>query len=186
MTKLTEFLSPENIRQGVVVSSKKRALESVGKIIAQYINSKVVNVLNDEQSPQNEADEPLCPIECFTNLFKREKLGSTGLNQGIALPHAKLPTNENFVLDKPVAVFLQLEEAIDYDSQDNKDVDLIYAIMFPENCCEQYKNSLPQIAQHLADKVLLKQLRAAESAEDIWQILLYADNHRVTPNENED
>lgn len=185
MAKLTEFLSPENIRQGVYVSSKKRVLEIVGKIIAQSINHKIADV--GEQEAQSDSDnEAICPIECFSNLFKREKLGSTGLNQGIALPHAKLPTNENFVLDKPVAVFLQLEEAIDYDAQDNKDVDLIYAIMFPENCCEQYKNSLPQIAQHLADKVLLKQLRAAESAEDIWQILLYADNHRVTPNENED
>lgn len=170
MTKLTEFLSPENIRQGVLVSSKKRALELVGKVIAESINQPHLQ----QAETQNEA---ICPIDCFANLFKREKLGSTGLNQGIALPHAKLPACETLTLDKPIAVFLQLEEAIDYEAQDNKDVDLIYAIMFPENSCEQYKSCLPQIAKQLTDKSLLKQLRAAESAEDIWQILVYADNH---------
>lgn len=175
MTKLTEFLSPENIRQGILVSSKKRAFESIGKIIAQSLNNL------DSSEEQNEENE-ICPIECFTNLFKREKLGTTGLNQGIALPHAKLPTCASLRLNRPIAVFLQLEEGIDYESQDNKEVDLIYAIMFPENSCEQYKHCLPEIAQQLADKTLLKQLRAAESSEDIWQILLYADND-TTKNE---
>lgn len=171
MTKLTEFLSPENIRHGVLVSSKKRALELIGKIVAQYINQSQCSQQSEEQV------ETICPISCFSNLFKREKLGSTGLNQGVALPHAKLPACKTLVLDKPIAVFLQLEEAIDYVAQDHKDIDLIYAIMFPENSCEQYKNCLPQIAKQLTDKPLLKQLRAAESAEDIWQILMYADNH---------
>ncbi|HGO5815190.1 TPA: PTS sugar transporter subunit IIA [Mannheimia haemolytica] len=167
MTKLTEFLSPKNVRQGVLISSKKRALELVGKIVAESINQ------TEQQS------EALCPIECFGNLFKREKLGTTGLNQGIALPHAKLPACGDIELTKPIAVFLQLEESIDYEAQDNKEVDLIYAMMFPENSCEQYKGCLPAIAQKLTDKSLLKQLRAAESAEDIWQILMYADNQNI-------
>lgn len=93
MTKLTEFLSPENVRQGVLISSKKRALELVGKIVAESINQ------TEQQS------EALCPIECFGNLFKREKLGTTGLNQGIALPHAKLPACGDIELTKPIAVF---------------------------------------------------------------------------------
>lgn len=130
MTKLTEFLSPENIRQGIVVSSKKRALEIVGKIIAESINNKASNIINNEEQQDKDDNEIICPIECFSNLFKREKLGTTGLNYGVALPHAKLPVCEEYTFDKPIAVFLQLEEAIDYDSQDNKEVDLIYAIMF--------------------------------------------------------
>lgn len=183
MIELTEFLSPENIRQGICVSSKKRALEIVGKIVAQSINHKLADTLSDETQEIRKNKKTICPIECFTNLFKREKLGTTGLNQGIALPHAKLPAYEYQTLKQPIAVFLQLEEAIDYEAQDNKEVDLIYAIMFPENCCEQYKNSLPQIAQKLTDKALLKQLRAATSAEDIWQILRYADKHTTKTEE---
>lgn len=168
MTKLTEFLSPENIRQGVLVSSKKRALEFVGKVVAESLN---------QSENLQEQDEALCPVECFTNLFKREKLGTTGLNQGVAIPHAKLPACNGLTLDKPVAVFLQLEQGVDYEAQDNKEVDLLYAIMFPENSCEQYKHCLAEIAGQLTEKTLLKQLRAAESAEDIWQILRYAGNH---------
>lgn len=174
MTKLTEFLSPENIRQGVLVSSKKRALELVGKIVSESLNTSKYLTKTDENS------EEICPIDCFSQLFKREKLGTTGLNQGIALPHAKLPACNTLILEKPIAVFLQLEEAVDYEAQDNKEVDLIYAIMFPENSCEQYKHCLVEIAQQLTDKTLLKQLRAANSAEDIWQILMYADNHPKT------
>lgn len=174
MTKLTEFLSPENIRQGVLVSSKKRALELVGKIVSESLNTSKYLTETDENS------EEICPIDCFSQLFKREKLGTTGLNQGIALPHAKLPACNTLILEKPIAVFLQLEEAVDYEAQDNKEVDLIYAIMFPENSCEQYKHCLVEIAQQLTDKTLLKQLRAANSAEDIWQILIYADNHPKT------
>lgn len=174
MTKLTEFLSPENIRQGVLVSSKKRALELIGKIVSESLNTSKYLTETDENS------EEICPIDCFSQLFKREKLGTTGLNQGIALPHAKLPACNALILEKPIAVFLQLEEAVDYEAQDNKEVDLIYAIMFPENSCEQYKHCLVEIAQQLTDKTLLKQLRAANSAEDIWQILMYADNHPKT------
>lgn len=164
--KLTEFLSPLTIRYAVEVSSKKRALELVGKIAAEHLNAHF--------PCENEHDE-ICPVECFSNLFKREKLGSTALNYGVAIPHAKLPQSE-IALNKPLAVFLQLAEPVDYESAVHKDVDLIYALLFPEQSCEQYKVCLPEIAQKLSDKGLLKLLRSAESVDDIWQILLSADN----------
>lgn len=164
LMKLTQFLTPDNIYHGVVISSKKRALELIGKIVAEFINQEI----------QPDTEQQLCPVECFTNLFKREKLGSTALNYGVALPHAKLPACE-FTLNSPIAIFLQLETPIDYEAQDHKEVDLIYALLFPENSCAQYKVGLADIAQALTDKNLLKHLRAAESAQDIWQILTYAD-----------
>lgn len=171
--KLTEFLSPENIHQGVVLSSKKRVLEYLGKLIAESYNL---------QCQITEYGEGVCPVECFGNLFKREKLGSTSINHGIAIPHAKLPSTAKIVLEKPIAVFLQLETPIDYEASDNKDVDLIYAIMFPENSCQQYKGALAEIAQKLSDKTLAKQLRLATSAEEIWQLLERADNQIVEQN----
>lgn len=156
--KLTEFLPLDNIRVGVEVSGKKKALEQVGQLVADYLCRHAFE------------EHEVCPIACFSNLFKREKLGSTAINHGVALPHAKLPQEGN-VLDKPVAVFLQLSEPIDYEATDNKEVDLIYAILFPEQCCATYKSYLPEIAEKLSDKHLLKLLRSAESAEDIWHIL---------------
>lgn len=161
--KLTTFLSPTNIRQGIELSSKKRALEVIGQIVAEHINQ--------QGNPEQEIETHLCPIECFSCLFKREKLGSTGINQGVALPHAKLPEISNFVLEQPIAVFLQLAKPINYEATDNKDVDLIYAILFSEESCAKYKHCLSEIATKLSDKTLLKQLRSAESIEDIWQTL---------------
>lgn len=158
--KLTEFLPLENIRTGVEVSSKKRALELVGQIVAEYTNRNI-----------SDSELTLCPVECFSNLFKREKLGSTAINHGVALPHAKLPQQSDIILDKPIAVFLQLAKAIDYEANDNKEVDLIYAVLFPEQCCATYKVYLPEIAQKLVDKHLLKLLRAAETSDDVRQIL---------------
>lgn len=167
MMKLTTFLSPENIHYGVELSSKKRALEFIGKLVAENLNS---------QFPCDKTQE-FCPVDCFTNLFKREKLGSTAINNGVALPHARLPSNEVIQLNQPIAIFLQLDTPIDYDAQDHKEVDLIYAILFPEQTCEQYKGCLQYIAQQLSDKNLLKHLRSANSSEEIWQVLTYSDQH---------
>lgn len=162
--KLTDFLVPETIRQGAILSSKKRALEQLGKIVADYLNPQL-------------GEQALCPVECFTNLFKREKLGSTALNNGVAMPHAKLPPNSRLSLDKPIAVFLQLESAIDYEAADHREVDLIYAVLFPEHCCAEYRTLLAEIAERLSDKNLQKHLRAANSVEEIWDVLAYADSH---------
>lgn len=160
--KLTEFLRPENIQYGVFLSSKKRALELIGKQVADAVNIQ-------------QQENTICAVECFSNLFKREKLGSTALNNGVALPHSKLPHNDHLQLEQPIAIFLQLEKPIDFDAEDHKDVDLIYAILFPEGNCEQYRQGLAELAQRLTDKQLLKQLRTAESAEEIWAILDEAD-----------
>lgn len=178
--KLTEFLAPENILFGVEVSSKKRALEIIGQQVADYLNLQ--SELPENLEIAENTEHSMCPLACFTNLFKREKLGSTGLNQGVALPHAKLPENTTLKLDKPVAVFLKLAEPIDYEAGDNKNVDLIYALLFSEDSCEKYKPYLPEIAQILSNKILLKQLRTAENRDDIWQIL---DNGEFQQNESE-
>lgn len=169
---LTEFLTPDNIRLDVPASCKKRALEITGKMIAEAVGKQLP--LTEEER------EELCPIACFSNLFKREKLGCTGLTNGIAMPHAKLPHDCENTLVHPIAVFMRLERPIDYEASDKKDVDLIYAIMFPENSCATYKDRLPQIAEKLSDKNALKQLRTAQSVEEIWQMLEYLDNQEKT------
>lgn len=166
--QLTEFLTPDHIYYDVVVSSKKRLLELVGKTVAESIQLEYR--LNTKE---------MCPVICFENLFKREKLGCTSIGNGIALPHAKLPS-DCAELNRPIALFFKLEQPIDYEASDNKEVDLVYAMMFPEGCCEKYKGCLQQIAQKLSDKTLAKQLRATQSADEIWQILAYIDRQSET------
>lgn len=170
----SEFLKPELIRHAVIASSKKRVLEMIGQISADYFN---------QHQPLSEEQQEICAVACFNCLFKREKLGSTCINNGIALPHAKLPQCETFT--KPIAVFLQLETAIDYDAADNRPVDLVFAMLFPEGSCEQYKSVLPDLAQKLSNKTLAKQLRSATSIEEIWQIFEYAD-HKSDESEREE
>lgn len=154
--KFTQLLQPQNIRQGAICSSKKRTLEMIGRIIAEQLN---IEDFND--------------IQCFENLIAREKLGNTAIGNGVAMPRARLPKG-----DKPVALFLQLETPIDYDALDRREVDLILAVMIPEMLCASYTAILAELAEKLTDKSLCKQLRSAKSADEIWQIFEYSDNHR--------
>ena len=92
------------------------------------------------------------------------------------MPHAKLANACTQSLEKPIAVFIKLEQPVDYEAQDRKEVDLIYAILFPEQSCHHYKAYLPKIAEKLSDKNIIKQIRTAETEEDIWQLFCYLDN----------
>lgn len=160
MVKFTELLTPENIRQGLVCSSKKRVFEAISRVIAPSIE------IEDAEHSS------------FNCLFNREKLGNSGLGNGVAMPKGRLESG-----DKPIAVFLQLATPIDYESVDHRDVDLIFALLIPAaNCNEFAQVILPNLAEKLLDKSLCKQLRTAQSAEEIWQIFEYADliNHEET------
>ncbi|MDC2825003.1 PTS IIA-like nitrogen regulatory protein PtsN [Rodentibacter pneumotropicus] len=152
--KLTELFRPENIRQGVSFSSKKRLFESIAHFIVEQLNCE-----KGEQA-------------CFECLFEREKLGNSGLGNGVAMPKAKLPAEAS---DKALAVFLQLETPIDYDAQDGKPVDLVFAVLVPENQCQTYIPVLSDLTEKLIDKNFLKQLRSAKSADEIWQVFEISD-----------
>ena len=160
---VTELLSPENIRQGVSFSSKKRLFESIAHFVIEQVN--------------DEKGEQVC-LEC---LFEREKLGNSGLGNGIAMPKAKIPVT---LSDKAIAVFMQLDTPIDYDSSDGKFVDLVFAVLVPENQCVTYMPILSFLTERLTDKNLLKQLRSAKSAEEIWQVFEISDSSENISFEN--
>lgn len=160
---ITELLSPENIRQGVSFSSKKRLFESIAHFVIEQVN--------------DEKGEQVC-LEC---LFEREKLGNSGLGNGIAMPKAKIPVA---LSDKAIAVFMQLDTPIDYDSSDGKFVDLVFAVLVPENQCVTYMPILSFLTERLTDKNLLKQLRSAKSAEEIWQVFEISDSSENISFEN--
>ena len=154
MTKFTQILSPANIRQGVIFSSKKRLFESIAHTISDELDCK-----KGEQA-------------CFENLFNREKLGTSGLGNGIAMPKGKLPEH----IDRIITVFMQLAAPLDYNAADGKDVDLIFAVLVPSKNCTQYIPMLAELTEKFQDKALIKQLRSAKSADEIWQIFDLADN----------
>lgn len=185
MIKFSQLLTPENIRLGLVCSSKKRVFELLGKILAPQLtqeeychpNNESANSENSEEESTTLAEQELlenkeneiCCIDCLLN---REKLGNSALGNGIAMPKGRLEKGS-----QPLAVFLQLNQGLDYGSSDGKPVDLILALLLPSEYCETYAKELPVLAKRLMDKTLCKQLRAAQTAEEIWNIFKANDDN---------
>lgn len=161
--KFTELLTPQTLRQGMISSSKKRVFESIARIV-------------EEQLPMENGEQ-----YCFDCLFNREKLGNSGLGGGVAMPKGRLPQGT-----KPIGVFIQLETPIEYDAADKRDVDLIFAVLIPENRRGDYAQCLPKLADYLMDKSLCKQLRSAKSADEIWKIFLHYDQCENEPSESDE
>ena len=95
------------------------------------------------------------------------KQGSTGIGNGIAIPHGKL---EEDTL-RAVGVFVQLETPIAFDAIDNQPVDLLFALLVPADQTKTHLHTLSLVAKRLADKAICRRLRAAQSDEELYQII---------------
>lgn len=114
-----------------------------------------------------DADLSLGHIEIFNCLVNREKLGSTGLGNGIAIPHGRLKDSK-----KPVAAFMQLKKGIDYDTEDNMPVDILFALLVPEDFTKEYLNILSHLSEKFSRTDILERLRSSSSTTDeIYQTL---------------
>lgn len=145
--QLSEVLSLDCTKSAVQCSSKKRALEIISEIAAQHTG--------------------LNATELFECMLSREKMGSTGIGNGIAIPHARMTTS-----DQAVAVLIQCEEPIEFDAIDNRPVDLLFALLVPEAQCKEHLKTLSCMAERLNDKQTLKQLRAATSDQELYDIMV--------------
>lgn len=127
MTNLAKILSRDNVVLGLEVSSKKRAFEQVGLIF-----------------------ENNCGIARSTvseNLFARERLGSTGLGHGVAVPHGRIKG-----LKAPLAAFVRLHEAIPFESPDSLPVSLLIFLLIPDHVTQQHLEILSEIAEMFSDE----------------------------------
>ncbi|VEJ10084.1 PTS transporter subunit IIA-like nitrogen-regulatory protein PtsN [Actinobacillus delphinicola] len=163
----TQLLTLENIRQGITCASKKRTFEIIGQILAPEADIPVEHEESECQEDDIVKEKEICCTDC---LFTREKIGNSALGNGIAMPKGRLPQGT-----KPLAAFLQLTSGVDYDAPDHRDVDLILAILIPNEMCAEFSTKLQEIAKRLVDKTLCKKLRAAQSAEEIWQAFKESD-----------
>ena len=144
---LSDLLSPERIRCDVHSSSKKRLLETISNELAQ----------NSENLSQREIFESLCA---------RERMGSTGLGNGVAIPHGRIKGSQEIE-----ATFICLKKPIPFDAIDGKPVDLLFAMTVPESCNEDHLKLLAQVAELFSDPALLKKLREADSPGELLQLL---------------
>lgn len=155
--QLSTILSLDCTKSAVPCTSKKRALEIISEIAAKKL----------EQNPQ----------KLFEALLNREKMGSTGIGSGIAIPHGRIQGS-----NQAVAVFIQCEQTVDYDAIDNQPVDLIFALFVPEELCQQHISTLAHIAERLSNKQRCRKLRHAESDQALYDLITIIENMEETTN----
>ena len=144
---LSDLLAPERVLPLVRISSKKRLLELISKALVKN-------------------DETLNSREVFESLCARERLGSTGLGNGVAIPHGRVNGSSTVQ-----AVFIRLSKPLAFDAIDGKPVDLLFALAVPENCTSDHLKLLSHIAERFSDMDLLAKLRAAENASELIDLL---------------
>ena len=145
--KILDILSPTHVFPNVECNSKKAAMELLAKNIA---------------SSNNGIDQ----IDVIGCLIARERLGSTGLGNGIAIPHGRLKYCE-----KTIATFIQLNNGIDYGAIDNLPVDLIFALIVPEESTDEHLQILAILAKMLSETETVDKLRNSKTAKEIFSIL---------------
>lgn len=147
MSDLKKILAPERVMLHSDARSKKRVLEEVSE---------------------------LCTTEEDTELFyhlllTREKLGSTALGDGVALPHCRVPT-----LKHSIACFIQLSEGIDFHAPDQQKVDLIFGLFVPEAATHEHLEILAQIAGLFSQVKIREQIRKSDNQEEVYRLLTEA------------
>ena len=148
MVTLDQILTPECVRCDVAAASRKRTLQALGEIFAG-------------------ADPTLSAQAVFDRLVARERLGSTGLGDGCALPHARVPG-----LGRTLAAFLRLETGVDFDSPDHVPVDLVFGLLVPEESTDEHLETLAAIAGVFADERVRSSLRSTDEAGRIRDVLI--------------
>jgi len=146
MNRLSQLLPPAQILVDLEATSKKRAFEEAGLLFENLhgLNRALV------------AD----------SLFARERLGSTGLGHGVAIPHGRIKG-----LKAPLAAVFQLAVPIGFDAPDEQAVRLLIFLLVPEAATQKHLEILSEIAEMLSDSALREQLKLSSSTTDLHQLI---------------
>ena len=142
--EVNEIITPSRTYIDLDGSSKKRVLEQAAEFIAL-------------QSPELDSNE------LFDNLILREKLGSTAIGKGIAIPHCRITH-----CTKVLGSLIRLNHPVDFDAVDNEPVDLLFILLVPEDSTEEHLQALGQIATRFNNKELASSLRSAEGNQSLY------------------
>jgi PTS system nitrogen regulatory IIA component len=146
MSLVAKLLPPANVLPDLAASSKKRLFEQIGLLFENQhgIGRGVV----------------------FESLFARERLGSTGLGQGVAIPHGRIKG-----LKDALGAFVRLSQPVAFDAPDGKPVNLVFALLVPEHATEKHLEILSELAQMFSDRALRDALAGAADAAALHQII---------------
>lgn len=151
---IESILAPELALCQVPGTSKKRILELIAERVAR-------------QYP--ELDEN----QIFNNLIARERLGSTGIGQGIAIPHCRLEHCK-----RVVGALLTLEESISFEAIDNEPVDLLFVLIVPQEATSEHLELLSQLAETFNDSAFCEQLRRCGDSNELYELMISAESAR--------
>jgi PTS system nitrogen regulatory IIA component len=144
---LSDLLTPEAALPSLHAQSKKQVLQEVCETAAGLTG--------------------LPEREIFDTILQRERLGSTGVGHGVAIPHGKLRS-----LDKLVGVFARLARPVDFDSLDDQPVDLVFLLLAPESAGADHLKALARIARVLRDTAVAQKLRVAKDTAELYSVLI--------------
>ncbi len=148
MNQIAKLLPLENVVVGLEASSKKRAFEQAGLLFENHYG--------------------IARSSVYDALFAREKLGSTGLGQGIAIPHGRIKG-----LKEARGAFMRLAAPVQFDAPDGKPVDTVFVLLVPEAATEQHLQLLSELAQMFSDKKFRDALAVAPDAKATHDLFLH-------------
>ena len=144
---IQHLISLQRVAPSVSASSKKRLLEKLSTLLGQG-------------EPEVDAHVAL------QSMIERERLGSTGIGDGVALPHGRLKG-----LKRAVGAFVTLEHELDYDALDRKPVRMAFALLVPDSATQEHLQLLRELAIIFSNKIARDHLLHAKSAEEMYRIL---------------
>ena len=144
--EIVNLITPDSIIPNLHATSKKQSLQELAKHAASMtaLNERLI----------------------FDVLLERERLGTTGVGNGIAIPHGKLSGIEQLY-----GMFARLETPIDFDSIDEQPVDLIFMLLAPENAGADHLKALARVSRLLRDQAMCEKLRGADQADALYALL---------------
>jgi PTS system nitrogen regulatory IIA component len=146
MSLVAKLLPPANVLLDLQVSSKKRLFEQVGLLF--------------------ENNHGIGRSLVFDSLFARERLGSTGLGQGVAIPHGRIKG-----LKDALGAFVRLAQAVPFDAPDGKPVQILFVLLVPEQATEKHLQLLSELAQMFSDRGLRESMTLAADAAALHQLI---------------
>ena len=155
MSLIAKLLPVQNVVLDLDVSSKKRVFEHAGLLFENNYN--------------------IARSQVFDSLFAREKLGSTGLGQGFAIPHGRIKD-----VKEAIGAMIRMREPIPFDAPDGQPVSLIFVLLVPDRATDLHLQILSELAQMFSDNTFRDQLLAAPSADGMHRLIAEWQPHAAS------
>ena len=152
MSLISKLLPAANVAVDLDAGSKKRIFEQAGLMF--------------------ENNQQIARSQVFDSLFAREKLGSTGLGRGVAIPHGRIKG-----LKEAVGALVRTRQPIPFDAPDAQPVNLIFVLLVPDRATDAHLQILSELAQMFSDKAFRDRMRAATSAAEMHQLITHWQPH---------